>query len=113
MRELRDFFELKFKIDPCRQNQEIDINHKKLKEEKEEAEKEKKLKKKRNLQMPQEIMDDAQKEINPEEEENKKTAKLEVEEKEKSVQDYLRIGHEKLIVSCLGLGFSNLTKTLV
>lgn len=115
LRSLRENFEVKFKIEPCRQNREIDINHKRLKEEKEEAEREKKntKKRKRNLQLPQEIADDKEDEIESDGEIAKKKQKAEAEETEKSVQDYLRLGHEKLLMSCLGIGFTNLTKTLV
>ena len=112
---MKDTFEVKFKIEPCRQNREIDINHKKLKEEKEAAELEKKnvKKRKRNLQLPQEIADNQEEEIESDGEIERKKQKVEAEETEKSVQDYLRLGHEKLLMSCLGVGFTNLTKTLV
>ncbi len=113
MRCLKENFEVKFKIEPCRQNREIDINHKRLKEEKEEAEKEKKKKRKRNLQLPQEIKDANDEEIESDGDIARKKQKVEDEDKEKSVQDYLRLGHEKLLMSCLGIGFTNLAKTLV
>jgi len=113
LRCLRENFEVKFKIEPCRQNREIDINHKRLKEEKEEAEKDKKKKRKRNLQLPQEIKDNDEDAVESDGELAKKKQKVEEDEQEKSVQDYLRLGHEKLLLSCLGIGFTNLTKTLV
>lgn len=115
LRSLKDYFELKFKIDPCRQNREIDINHKRLKEEKEQAELEKKnsKKRKRNLQLPQEIADDQENEIESDGEIAKKKQKEEEEVVEKNVQNYLRLGHEKLLMSCLGIGFTNLSKTIV
>ncbi len=115
LRCLKDNFEVKFKIEPCRQNREIDINHKRLKEEKEAAELEKKnvKKRKRNLQLPQEIKDDEEEEIESDGELERKKLKANAEEAEKSVQGYLRLGHEKLLMSCLGIGFTNLTKTLV
>lgn len=114
MRGLKEYFDTKFKIEPCR-NQEIDINYRKTLEEKEAEKKEKKLKKKRNLQLPQEIENDMQlqTEIDEEEEEKRKKQKLEEEEKEKNVKDYLKLGHEKLLVSCLGVGFTNITKTFI
>lgn len=112
---MKDNFEVKFKIEPCRQNREVDINHKRLKEEKEAAELAKKntRKRKRNLQLPQEIKDDQEEEVESDGEIERKKLKAESEETEKSVQDYLRLGHEKLLLSCLGIGFTNLTKTLV
>ena len=113
MRSLKENFQVKFKIEPCRQNKVVDVNHKKLLEEKEAALAEKKKKRKRNLQLPQEISEDNKIEEDPEEEQAKKKLKLDEEAKEKSVQDYLRLGHEKLLMSCLGIGFSNLTKALV
>ena len=113
LRCLRENFEVKFKIEPCRQNREIDLNHKRLKEEKEEAEKDKKKKRKRNLQLPQEIKDNDEDAVESDGELAKKKQKVEEDEQEKSVQDYLRLGHEKLLLSCLGIGFTNLTKTLV
>jgi len=115
LRCLKDNFEVKFKIEPCRQNRELDINHKRLKEEKEAAELEKKSvkKRKRNLQLPQEIKDNEEEEIESDGEVERKKLKVDAEETEKSVQEYLRLGHEKLLMSCLGIGFTNLTKTLV
>lgn len=70
-------------------------------------------KRKRNLQLPQEIADNQEEEIESDNEIERKKQKVEAEEVEKSVQDYLRLGHEKLLMSCLGIGFTNLTKTLV
>lgn len=115
LRELKNYFEVKFKIEPCR-NQEIDINHKRLLEEKEEAEISKKKKRKRNLQLPQEIEQDEinnKDEVDKQKEEERKNKKMEQEEKDKSVKDYLRLGHEKLLMSCIGIGYSNITKTFV
>ena len=114
MRGIYEFFTIKFKIEPCR-NQDIDINHRKLIEEKEEAEREKKRKRKRNLQLPQEKLEDEahQQNENNEEEEKKKKLKLEEEAREKNVKDYLKLGHEKLLLSCLGLGYTNLAKPIV
>ncbi len=115
LRELREFFQVKFKIEPCR-NQDMDINHKRLLEEKEEAENLRKKKRKRNLQLPQEIEQDElnnKDDVDREKEEEKKKVKQELEEKDKSVKDYLRLGHEKLLMSCVGIGFSNITKTFV
>ena len=63
--------------------------------------------------MPQEISEDNKIEEDLEEELAKKKLKLDEDEKEKNVQDYLRLGHEKLLMSCLGIGFSNLTKALI
>jgi hypothetical protein len=116
IREVKSCFELKFKIEPCR-NQEVDVTHKRLLDEKEaEAENLRKKKKlKRNLQLPQEIQDDELKKTEEEleKEEEKARAKSKLEEEEKSVKEYLKLGHEKLLVSCLGIGFSNITKTFV
>jgi RNA 3'-terminal phosphate cyclase-like protein len=115
LRCLRDNFEVRFKIEPCRQNREVDINHKRLKEEKEAAELEKKnaRKRKRNLQLPQEIADDKEEEIESDGEVERKKKRVEAERTEESVQEYLKLGHEKLLMSCLGIGFTNLTKSLV
>ncbi|CAF0766929.1 unnamed protein product [Brachionus calyciflorus] len=113
MRGIRETFGVKFKIEPCR-NQEMDINHKKLMQEKEEAKNAKKKKRKRNLQLPAEInASENETDVDEEEEQKKKKIKLEEEEKEKSIKDYLKLGHEKLLLSCFGIGFTNLTKTFV
>ena len=116
MRELRTFFELKFKIEPCR-NQDVDVTYKRLLDEKEAEEENsrKKKKLKRNLQLPQEIQDDELKktEEEMEKEEEKARTKAKLEEEEKSVKEYLKLGHEKLLVSCIGIGYSNITKTFV
>jgi len=118
MRGLKEHFETVFKIEPCR-NQQVDINHKRLRDEKEAEENAKKKKKKRNLQLPQEIENDQlennreQTELEKEEEEKKKKLKEEEEEKEKSVQEYLRLGHEKLLLTCMGVGFMNMNKTFI
>ncbi len=112
---MKNFFEVKFKIEPCR-NQDVDINHKRLLEEKEEAENAKKKKKKRNLQLPQEIEQDElnnKDDVDRQKEEEKKKLKQEQEEKDRSVKEYLRLGHEKLLMSCVGIGYSNITKTFV
>ena len=117
MRGIKEHFEIMFKIEPCR-NQQVDINHKRLREEKEDEEKNKKKKKKRNLQLPQEIENDAEHnrektELELKEEEQKQKLKEEDEEKEKSVQDYLKLGHEKLLLTCMGVGYTNMNKTFV
>lgn len=120
MRGINEHFTLRFKIEPCR-NQDMDINHRKLIEEKEEAELDKKRKRKRNLQLPQEKLNDEEEATSQnqktaaqlEEEEKRKKQKLEEEEKDKSVKEYLKQGHEKLLLSCLGLGYINLAKPIV
>jgi hypothetical protein len=112
---MKNFFEVKFKIEPCR-NQDVDINHKRLLEEKEEAENAKRKKRKRNLQLPQEIEQDElnnKDDVDKEKEEQKKKLKQEQEEKDRSVKEYLKLGHEKLLMSCVGIGYSNITKTFV
>jgi len=63
--------------------------------------------------LPQEIKDNEEEEIESDGEVERKKLKADAEETEKSVQEYLRLGHEKLLMSCLGIGFTNLTKTLV
>lgn len=118
LRAIRDYFDTKFKIEPCR-NQDVDINHKRALEEKEKAENERKQKKKRNLQLPQEIALDKEASANveqaddEEEEERKRKQKLDDEEKEKSIREYLKLGHEKILLSCLGIGYTNITKTFI
>lgn len=115
LRGIRDHFDTKFKIEPCR-NQDMDINHKRALEEKEREAAEKKQKKKRNLQLPQEIENDKeanQEPLDDEEEERKRKQKLEDEEKEKSIKEYLKLGHEKILLSCLGIGYTNISKTFI
>ena len=118
MRGLKEHFETVFKIEPCR-NPQVDINHKRLRDEKEAEENAKKKKKKRNLQLPQEIENDQletnkeQTDLEREEEAKRVKEKEEEEEKEKSVQEYLKLGHEKLLLTCMGVGFTNMNKTFV
>jgi len=67
------------------------------------------------LQLPQEINDDEEKnrQENEEEEETKRKKMKLDEENEKNIKEYLKIGHEKLLVSCVGIGFTNLSKTFI
>ena len=111
IRSINDFFQTKFKIENCRTHQ-VDVNNYHLKQEKErkEEEKSKKKKRKRNEQMPQEQTKD---DVDEEEEAARKKRKLEEEAQEKNVQEYIHIGYDKFLVSCLGIGFTNLTKTLI
>ncbi|RNA31277.1 RNA 3 -terminal phosphate cyclase [Brachionus plicatilis] len=113
MRAIKDSFGVRFKIEPCR-SQEVDFNHKKIIQEKEDEKNAKKKKRKRNLQLPAEInASENESEVDEEEEQKKKKQKLDDEEKEKSIKEYLKLGHEKLLLSCLGIGFTNLSKTYI
>jgi RNA 3'-terminal phosphate cyclase-like protein len=122
LRGMKESFDLMFKVEPCR-NQNVDLNYAKLKaeKEKEEAEAKAKKKRKRNEQLPQDIaagkeIEDAyasDKEEDPEEEAKKRKLKLEEEEREKNAHDYLKLGHEKLLISCVGIGFTNFAKNFL
>ena len=39
--------------------------------------------------------------------------KNEEEEKENSIKQYLKLGHEKLLLTCMGVGYTNINKTFV
>jgi hypothetical protein len=39
--------------------------------------------------------------------------KMQENDEQNDDNEFLRLGHEKLVVSCLGIGFTNLTKTLI
>jgi hypothetical protein len=87
---MKQYFDIMFKIEPYR-NQEL----------KPEASKSIKKSSERNKDL-------TEVEIKELEEEEKRK-----EEAKKEANELLRLGHEKLLLSCLGLGFTNLTKTLI
>ena len=88
-----------FKIEPYR-NQDLltpDVN---LEDKKAKSRKSKKGDKK------EEENEEEEKAKEEEEERLKK-------EKQEEISQILRLGHEKLVISCLGIGYTNITKTLI
>lgn len=84
-----------FKIEPFR-NQEINVN----------IDSEETIKPAKKKQKVDQEDDDKEKE-------KKEQEKLLKIQKQEETNQILRLGHEKLIVSCLGIGFTNLTKTFI
>lgn len=112
MRGIKEYFDTKFKIEPCR-NQEIDINHRKLMEEKEEAKNAKKKKRKRNLQLPQEINDsDNQTDVDEEEEQKRKRSNSNKTNKRKISRSILNLATKNYFFLVLALDLQILQKHL-
>ena len=92
---MKKYFDIMFKIEPFR-NQDLSTPDVNINDKKAKARKSKK----------------------DEEEEEKEKAKEEEEErlkkeKQEEANQILRLGHQKLVISCLGIGYTNITKTLI
>lgn len=98
---MKKYFDIMFKIEPYRNQDlstpDVNIDDKKNKN----GRKTKKASDKKD--------EDAEEEekIKAEEEERLK------KEKQEEADQILRLGHEKLVISCLGIGYTNITKTLI
>lgn len=90
LRYMKQYFDVMFKIEPYR-NQDL------------KPEQSQSIKK--SSERNKDLTEGEIKEL--EEEEKRK------EEAKKEANELLRLGHDKLLLSCLGLGFTNLTKTII
>jgi hypothetical protein len=97
---MKKYFDIMFKIEPYR-NQDLltlDVNL--------EEKKNKSRKSKKGGDKKEEENEEDEKAKEEEEERLKK-------EKKEEINQILRLGHEKLVISCLGIGYTNITKTLI
>jgi hypothetical protein len=99
---MKKYFDIMFKIEPYRdQDLSTPVTNA---DDKKKARKTKKMSDKRKDEI--DLEDEKEREKKEEEERLRK-------EKQEEASQILRLGHEKLVISCLGIGYTNITKPIV